>query len=78
MKIQNCALTDGVGRNSKESSFTLSVSSMVNNKNETINITKDVDFICLNDLWLAIAKKAREINMNANNTPKNISKEYAM
>ncbi len=51
---------------------------MVNNKNETINITKDVDFICLNDLWLAIAKKAREINMNANNTPKNISKEYAM
>ena len=77
MKIQNCALTDGVGRNCKECSFKLSVSSMVINKNEPINIHKDVDFISLNDLWLEIAKKAKEINMNANDTPMNISKEYA-
>ena len=50
---------------------------MVINKNEPINIHKDVDFISLNDLWLEIAKKAKEINMNANDTPMNISKEYA-
>lgn len=54
------------------------MSSMVINKNEPINIHKDVDFISLNDLWLEIAKKAKEINMNANDTPMNISKEYAM
>ena len=76
MEIQNCACLDGVGRNTKESSFTLSLSSMTNNKNETININMDVDFISLNDLWLEIAKKAKKITMKANATPKNISKEY--
>ena len=54
------------------------MSSMVINKNEPINIHKDVDFISLNDLWLEIAKKAKEINMNANYTLMNISKENAM
>ena len=76
MKITDCALTDGVGRNCKECSFTLSMSSKVINKNELINIHMDVDFISSNDLWLEIAKKAKEINMKANATPKNISKEY--
>jgi len=50
---------------------------MVINKNEPINIHKDVDFISLNDLWLEIAKKAKEINMNANTTKMNIIKKYA-
>lgn len=54
------------------------MSSMVINKNEPINIHKDVDFISLNDLWLEIAKKAKEINMNNNDKPMNISKEYTM
>jgi len=49
---------------------------MVINKNEPINIDKDVDFISLNDLWLEIAKKTKEITMKTNATPKNISKEY--
>ena len=76
MKIQICACLDGVRRNTKESSFTLSLSSMVINKNEPINIHKDVDFIPINDLWLEIAKKAKEISMKTDATPKNISKEY--
>ena len=46
------------------------------NKNEPINIHKDVDFISLNDLWLEIAKKAKKITMKTNATPKNIGKEY--
>ena len=49
---------------------------MVINKNEPINIDKDVDFISLNDLWLEIAKKTKEITMKTNATPKNIGKEY--
>ena len=49
---------------------------MVINKNEPINIHKDVDFIPINDLWLEIAKKAKEISMKTDATPKNISKEY--
>ena len=49
---------------------------MVINKNEPINIHKDVDFISLNDLWLEIAKKAKEITMKKSATTKNISKEY--
>ena len=77
-KIPNCAWIDGVGISAKESSPTLNMISVVINKNELINIHKDVDFISLNDLWLEIAKKAKEINMNANDTPMNISKEYAM
>ncbi len=91
-KIQICACLVGVRRNTKESSFTLSLSSMVINKNEPINIHKDVDFIflnnepinihkdvdfiSLNDLWLEIAKKAKEITMKKSATTKNISKEY--
>ena len=77
-KIPSCAPIHGFERNCKESSVKLSMSSMVINKNEPINIHKDVDFISLNDLWLEIAKKAKEINMNNNDKPMNISKEYTM
>ena len=52
------------------------MSSMVINKNEPISIHKGVDFIPINDLWLEIAKKAKEITIKTNAIPKNISKEY--